>query len=170
MLAQGHEFFCRGRVNRDRVVEVSFGRAHFDGDCEALNHFICCAPNNVTPNHFFILTRNNKFYRCGHSFFGDGIIHISKSALIDLNIFVPEFSSSLFFAKSDCTDGGVRKYHRWDRFIVEFGIRLIAKQSIGQASGCGNGNWRQGGSAGDIADCINIGNSGLLPFVSENKS
>ena len=63
LLAQGNEFFCGGRVNRDRIIKVSFGRAHFDSDREALNHFICCATNNVTTNHFFILTRDNKFYR-----------------------------------------------------------------------------------------------------------
>ena len=36
----GDEFFRRSRVDRHGVVEVALGRAHFQGDREALQHFI----------------------------------------------------------------------------------------------------------------------------------
>ena len=55
-LAHGDKFFRTGRMNGDSIIEIGFGRAHFNGHRKTLDHFVHAITYTVQSDDFFIFT------------------------------------------------------------------------------------------------------------------
>ena len=54
--SQRHQLLGRSRMNRNRVVKIFLARAEFDGDGEALHHFIRAFADDVATDDAFLFS------------------------------------------------------------------------------------------------------------------
>ena len=62
VLPHSHKLFRAGGMNSYSIIEIGFGGAHFDGYCEALDHFIDAVADAVETNDLLVLSCADQFH------------------------------------------------------------------------------------------------------------
>ena len=62
VLPHSHKLFRASGMDGYGIIEVGFGGAHFDGYCEALDHFIDAVADAVETNDLLVLSCADQFH------------------------------------------------------------------------------------------------------------
>ncbi len=76
--------------------------------------------------------------------------------------------ASLLLGQAHGTNRRMAEDHGRDVAVVQMLVRLVVKQTLGQAAARGNGNRRQLNGPGVIADGINTRHAGVLEFINDD--
>ncbi len=155
-------------MNGNGVIKVFLGGTHFQCDREALQHFIHPETNTVNTDNLLFRSDANQLHAARLAVGGNSGIHRGKRGFIHFHLVIAVLFASLLLGQAYGTNRRVAENHGRDIAVIQMLIRLVVKQTLGQATACSDGNWRQLNGTGVIADGINSRNTGVLVFIHDD--
>lgn len=150
-------------MDGDSPVEVLLGGSHFDGDPEALHHFIHAAPHGVEADDPFIFADNDKFHEGGDFVVSESVEHAVELCLVDLVLAVNLLG--LLLVEADHAEGRMCEHDGRDVVVVKTALGLPAEEPVGQLLPGRDGHWGQLHLAGDVAERVESCDVGVLKIV-----
>src|SRR5690349_3801804 len=84
--SHGHELFGGGRMNSDRGIELSLGRAAVERDRQALNNFPGIVADHVAAKHLICSPVDNEFHHGPFITAGEGVLERLKAAPVNIDL------------------------------------------------------------------------------------
>src|SRR5690606_34579940 len=89
-LTHRYELFRAGRMDRDRIVEVRFARAHRDRDGKALSHLVRAWADHMTADDALLFAHDDELHRGLRLRLREGIEHGHEFGGIAANFIIRE--------------------------------------------------------------------------------
>src|SRR5579883_632733 len=154
----GDELLRRGRVQGHGRVEVGLAGSHFDGNSQQLRHFGRILAEDMDAKDAIGQAINDNLH---HDFFRPpGKRCFQGTEVRHVNIDAIEDRARLRLGQPDGSDLRRRKNGRRN-IAMRDGLRLIAKNRVGESMSLADGNRCELNPVGDIADGVDRINIGL---------
>src|SRR5690606_34417401 len=151
-------------MDGDRVVEVLLGRAHADGDREALQHLVRPLPDDMAAHDALFLAGSDELHHRSLLLFGERVVHWGETRFVDAHV-VAELEPRLLFRHADSAYRRMRENDRRYEVILEMTIGHTAVEAIRKSPSCRDRYRCKRDPAGDIANGRDVFDVRALPVV-----